>query len=404
MEFTKTTIADLSLPASKTDAIFFDDALPGFGIRLRAGGKRVWIVQYRVNGKQRRESLGDVRRIDLNVARAVAKKKFAEVVLGGDPVAEKAAAKARATVTFGPLADQYLALKKPKIRKNTYIADYRYLTTYWKSLRSSSIEAITRRTVAARLNQIVSEHGATAAARARQSLSAFFSWAIREGMVETNPVIGTNDPSSHIDARDRVLTEAELRAIWSACGEDDFGRIVRLLMLSGARRDEIGGLRWSELDLDRSLLNIPGSRTKNHHALNLTLPAHAVSILRAAPRREGRDYVFGERGSAYSAWSYSTLRLNARIAKQQGAAIAAWRIHDIRRSTATGMAELGIAPHIIESILNHRGGHKAGVAGIYNRATYEVEIKRALAVWADHVSAIVSQAKPTILPLIRHSA
>jgi integrase len=302
------------------------------------------------------------------------------------------------------LADQYLALKKPKVRNNTYIADHRYLTTYWKPFRRSPIESIARRTIAARLNQIVSEHGATAAARARQSLSAFFSWTIREGMVESNPVIGTNDPASHINARDRVLTEAELRAIWSACGENDFGHIIKLLMLTGCRRDEIGGLQWSELDLERGLLSIPGGRTKNHHALNLTLPAKAVAIFRSIGRRDGRDYVFGERGGAYSAWSYSSLTLNARIAAQQGAPLAAWRIHDIRRTAATFMAEIGVAPHIIESILNHRGGHKGGTAGIYNRAEYTTEIKRALAVWADHLLAIVEGKDPTILPLVRQSA
>lgn len=307
-------------------------------------------------------------------------------------------------MTFGPLADQYLGLKEGKVRKNTYVADKRYLTTYWKPLRGSPIEAIARRTIAARLNQIVSEHGATAAARARQSLSAFFSWAVREGMIESNPVIGTNDPASHIDARDRVLTEPELRAIWSACGDNDFSRIIRLLMLTGCRRDEIGGLQWSELDLERGLLSIPGARTKNHHALNLTLPAAAVSILRSIGRREGRDYVFGERGGTYSAWSYSTLNFNARIAARQGKPIAAWRIHDIRRTVATGMAEIGVAPHIVEAILNHRGGHKAGVAGIYNKAKYTLEIKRALAVWADHLMAIVEQKEPTIVALVRQSA
>jgi hypothetical protein len=159
VELTKSTISDLSLPAGKTDAIFFDDDLPGFGIRLRVGGTRAWIVQYRVDGVQRRQSLGDARKADLNTARAAAKKKFAEVVLGGDPAADKAAAKARAAVTLGPLADQYLALKKPKVRKNTYVADKRYLSTYWKPLRASSIEAITRRTIAARNCRRTWRHG-----------------------------------------------------------------------------------------------------------------------------------------------------------------------------------------------------------------------------------------------------
>ncbi len=401
MQFTKETISELSLSPGKSDAIFFDDDLPGFGIRLRSGGTRAWIVQYRIDGRSRRESLGDARKTDLNAARGAAKKKFAEVVLGRDPAAEKAAAKAKAAITFGPLADQYLTLKKSKVRKNTYVADYRYLTTYWKPLRNSAIDSIARRAIATRLNQIVSDHGATAAARARQSLSAFFSWAIREGMVESNPVIGTNDPASHIDARDRVLTEAELRAVWTACAADDFGRIIPLLMLTAGRRDEIGGLQWSELNLERGLLSIPGARTKNHHALNLTLPALAVSILRSAPQREGRDYVFGTRGGAFCAWSYSSLTLNRRIVDQRGAAIAGWRIHDIRRTVATGMAEIGIAPHVIEAILNHRGGHKAGVAGIYNRATYETKIKGALAIWAEHLTGIVGGPDSKVTPLRR---
>src|SRR5206468_1004171 len=134
------------------------------------------------------------------------------------------------------------------------------------------------------------------------------------------------------------------------------------------------GLRWSELDLGRALMTIPGSRTKNHHALQLTLPAQAVAILEAAPRRAARDFVFGGRGGAFSAWSYSTIALNNRIAEMQGGPLAPWRIHDIRRTVATGMAEIGVQPHIIEAVLNHRGGHKAGVAGVYNRATYGPEI------------------------------
>src|SRR6478609_3821343 len=108
MEFSKATIAALSIPAGKTDLIQFDDELPGFGIRLRTGGKRVWIIQYRIDGRQRRVTIGDARKVDLKAARAEAQKRFAQIILGGDPQAEKAAAKAKAAVTMGPLADQYL--------------------------------------------------------------------------------------------------------------------------------------------------------------------------------------------------------------------------------------------------------------------------------------------------------
>lgn len=401
MEFTKDSIAALALPADKSDLIQFDDDLPGFGIRLRAGGKRVWIVQYRAQGRQRRETLGDVRRIDLKAARTSAKKRFAEVTLGGDPQKDKIDAKARAAVTVGPLTERYLALKKPIVRANTYVADHRYLTNYWKPLHGLSVDRVDRRLVAARLGEIVDEHGVTAAARARQSLSGFFSWLIGEGIAHENPVIGTNNPMAETRSRDRVLTDSELRTIWQACRDDDFGRIVRLLMLTAARRDEIGGLRRSELELERGLLNIPGSRTKNHHALQLTLPPAAISILESVPRREGRDFVFGTSGGAFSAWSYSTLAIGVRIAEMRGGPIAAWRIHDIRRTVATGMAELGVQPHIIEAVINHRSGHKAGVAGIYNRATYEPEIQRALALWADHLLAIVENRESNVTALKR---
>jgi integrase len=401
MEFTKETIAALTLPAGKSDLIQFDDDLPGFGIRLREGGKRVWIVQYRTQGRQRRETLGDVRRVDLKAARASAKKRFAEVTLGGDPQKDKAEAKVRAAVTVGPLTERYLALKKPKFRPNTYVAAHRYLTSYWKPLHSLPVDRIDRRLVAARLAEIVAERGVTAAARARQSLSAFFAWLIGEGITGENPVIGTNNPLAETRSRDRVLTNVELRTIWQACRDDDFGRIIRLLMLTAARRDEMGGLRWSEIELERGLLHIPGSRTKNHHALRLTLPAAATSILGSVPRREGRDFIFGASGGPYSAWSYSTLALGTRIAEMRAGPIAAWRIHDIRRTVATGMAELGVQPHIIEAVINHRSGHKAGVAGIYNRATYELEIKLALVLWADHLLAIVENRESNVTPLKR---
>jgi len=403
MEFTKEAIAALTLPAGKSDHIHFDDELPGFGVRLRTGGKRVWIVQYRAHGRQRRETLGDLRKIDLKAARAAAQKRFHEIALGGDPQGAKAEAKARAAVTMGPLADQYLEVKKPKVRANTYVADHRYLKTYWKPLRALAVNSITRRHVAARLAEIAATHGATAAARARQSLSAFFAWLIREGLAETNPVTGTSDPADHIRSRDRVLSDTEMRAIWLACLDDDFGRIVRLLMLTGARRDEIGGLRWSEVELDNGKLEIPGDRTKNHRSLLLELPGQAIDILRRAPRRADRDLIFGGGAGPFSAWSYSTLTLGARIATMQGGPLTPWRIHDVRRTVATGMAELGVQPHIIEAILNHASGHKRGVAGVYNRATYEKEKRLALEIWAEHLAAVVNNRTLKVVPL-RQSA
>jgi integrase len=399
MKFAKDSVAKLTLPDGKTDAIVFDDDLPGFGIRLRAGGKRVWIVQYRnAAGKTRRLTLGDTRKLDLDKARQKAKIEIARVTLGGDPRAEKAEAKSRSKLTLSLLANRFLEFKRPRLRPNTYNADKRYLTQHWKPLHKVPVHAITRREVAARLTEIVQQHGATSAARARGALSAFFAWAIREGIAEANPVVGTNDPAVGIESRDRVLSPDEIRIIWNCCRDDDFGTIVKLLMLTGARRDEIGGLRWHEIDLDRGMLHIPGDRTKNRRPLVLTLAPLALSILKSVPRREGREFVFGGRGGAFSAWSYSTLALLARISEGEGKALAPWRLHDIRRSVATQMADIGVQPHIVEAVINHVG-HKAGVAGTYNRATYEREIKSALALWADHIRSVVECGERKVMPL-----
>ena len=191
--------------------------------------------------------------------------------------------------------------------------------------------------MAARLQEIIKEHGRTSAARARGDLSALFTWALKEGLCETNPVIATNDPGEGIPPRDRVLSDHELAVVWKACQDDDFGRIVPLLILTGCRR-EIGALKWSEVDLDSDVLTIPGSRTKNHRQHVLTLPAAAIDILQAAPRREGRDYVFGVRGGAFAAWSYAKIALDGRITTAEGKALPRWTLHDLRRSFRPGLA------------------------------------------------------------------
>ncbi len=402
MKLTKDSLAKLPLAAdkSKVDVIYFDDDLKGFGIRFRTGGKATWLIQYRdAAGNTRRNTIGDARKLEEKDARKAAKARLATVTLGGDPQADKVEARARAKLTLGEQADRYLESERSNLRPSTFNAYKRYLTDHWKPLRSRPVHVIARREVAARLGELVKEHGPFAAARAKQTLSAFFAWAIREGITEANPVTGTNDPVAGKGSRDRVLDESEIRTIWNACQDDDFGRIVRLLFFTAARRDEIGGLRRNEMDLDRGVLSIPGERTKNKHALVLTLPALAIELLQSTPQREGREFFFGGRGGAFSAWSYSTLALGKRIAETEGKSLAPWRIHDIRRSVATGMAEIGIQPHIIEAVLNHRGGHKAGVAGIYNRATYEREIKSALALWADHLRSVVQGGERKIVPL-----
>ena len=390
MKFTRDSVAKLAMPEGKGDAIFFDESLPGFGVRLRGDSKR-WMVQYRVGPQQRRESLGDVRKVTLVDARRIARNRFAQVELGTDPGADRAKAKAQdaaAKLTLAIAADRYIAAKKASKkppRPNTERALIWHFGKLWAPLREIPIGEIKRADVAAQLQQIVQQSGAASAARARSDLSALFTWAMKEGLCENNPVIATNNPGAGHQPRDRVLSNDELRLVWRACQDDDFGRITRLLVLTGCRREEIGGLLWSEVEGDA--VTISGQRTKNHRAHVLPLPAVALDLLPAA--RAARPYVFGSRGEGFSAWAYSKMRLDTRIAETVGKPLAHWTMHDLRRSAATGMADLGVEPHIIEAILNHISGHKAGVAGVYNRAPYEKQKRAALAQWADHVMRLV---------------
>jgi len=392
--------AELLLPPGKNDHIEWDDDTPGFGVRLRPT-KRVYVVQYRIGRQQRRESLGDVRKITYDQARKIARQRFAQVELGTDPAAERKQALAQASaakLTLAVVACRYLDAKRTMLRASTYEAAERYLTQYWKPLGNCPIETIRRADVAARLQELTKAHGRTSAARARDNLSALYGWAMREGLCESNPVIATNDPTEGMQPRDRVLRDDEVHTIWNTCQDDDFGRIVRLLLLTGCRREEIGALKWDEVNLDTGLLTIPGARTKNGRTLELALPGIAIEILQSAPRRHGRDYVFGSRGGAFSGWSAAKLRLDAKITITTGKPVAPWRLHDLRRTMRTGLGKLGIAPHIAELAINHA---KGGVEAIYDRHRYQPEIKAALALWANHITAVVDGGVSNITTLRR---
>jgi integrase len=297
--FTKATIDALRLPPGKNDHIYWDPELPGFGLRLR-GEHRRWIVQFRVGQQQRRESF-DPRKVSLEDARRIARQRFAQAHLGQDPAADRVKAKAEAEaakLTLKHVAARYLEARAPVLRPATVRAARWHLDVLWAPLHGRPIAAIKRADITTRLNEIVRDSGRTSAAQARRTLSALFAWSISEGIpaVESNPISGSNDPGAGRQARDRVLTDAELRAVWLAADPDvlnDFGAIVRLLIITGARRQEIGSLSWGELDLATGLMTIPGARVKGGKTLELTLPAPAVDILRAIPRQAGNPHVFG---------------------------------------------------------------------------------------------------------------
>jgi integrase len=403
VKFTKDTVATLAAPPGKSDHIEWDSDLPSFGLRLRRS-HRSWVCQYRVGGQQRRESLGDIRKVGLDAARAIARKRFAQVELGIDPKAMKGKTDADAAamkLTLAVAAERYLEFKKPLLRPSSYAAARSYFAIHWEPLATRPLVSISRADVASRLQEITKEHGRVAASRARANLSALFSWAMKEALCEANPVLITNDPAGRmVKPRARVLDASELKAIWNACDDDDFGTIVKLLILTGQRRNEIAGLRWSEIDFGAGLVRLPSERVKNAHPHNIPMSGAVIGILAARLNARGsaRDLLFGKRDRMFTGWTNAKAKLDRKIA-ETGNAIAPWTLHDIRRSAATIMADIGVAPHTVEAALNHRSGFRRGVAGVYNRSPYERETKIALAQWTEHVLDIVEGRKAKIVPM-----
>jgi integrase len=400
------TVARIKLPDGKADAIFFDDDLTGFGLRLRLTGeveRKSWIAQYRRAGRTRRLKIGSIEKVTPDEARKAARKVLARVELGVDPAEQKATARAKAANTLRSVVDEYLDAKKSTVRASSFRVTELYLRNprYFGPLHSLPITDVGLADVAARLKVIGRESGTVTASRARAALSAMYGWAMREGLCGLqphNPVAITNAPKDSVP-RERVLTDAELVAIWRACGDDDFGRIVRLLALTGCRRQEIGSLRWGEIDYEKGAIALPGERTKNGRAHVLPLPPIALDIIRGTLRRVGRDYLFGERAEkGFTIWAAKKAEFDARL----GAEVGEWRIHDLRRSVATKMADIGVLPHVIEALLNHHSGHRAGVAGVYNRSPYEKDVRATLNIWADHLAEIVG--RPRLRMAVKKSA
>jgi integrase len=377
MHLTDKAVAALTVPTGKSEIIVFDSDLPGFGIRLRAGGSRRFIFQYKHGSISRRLTFKES---DAARARKTAEKIAARVTLGGDPQRDKAAAKSAASDTFGKVLERYLARPRGKRRDTTISELRRHLLVNLAPLHPIHLKDLTRRRVAEELSNITTERGPVQANRSRSNLIGYLNWCVGEGYTDVNVALGTN--RNEEVARDRVLTAAEIKSIWHAA-EGEIGDIVKLLLLTALRRDEIGDLRWSEVDLDRRVINIPASRMKNHRPHCVPLTDAAVAIL--AARRHQRELVFGRSGRGYSGWSSAKLRIDA------VAQIEPWRLHDLRRSAATMMAgDCGVLPHVVEVALGHVSGFRRGPAGVYNRADYSSEHRAALESLERHILTVVS--------------
>jgi len=399
MKLTPATIKTLAPPAGATDKTFFDDTVRGFGVRVRSGGGRKFVVQYdAAGGKTRRMTIGAVGALDLSVARNTAKDILARVRLGADPASEKQENRTRALETFGgSLLARYLDNARARMRPRSFTEAARHLTVYAKPLHHRPVNAIDRRAVAALLATLTVNSGPAAANSARASLSAYFRWLGGEGLVDANPVAFTNKASQH-GPRTRLLSPDELREIWRQLGDDQYSVVVKLAAYTALRRTEIGNLMWREIDFAAAEIVLPPERTKADRLHRVFLAAAPFAVL-AARQHNGREFVFGRGRAGYSGWSKAKAALDQRIAaarKTAGIAepMPGWTLHDLRRFASTTLHDkLGVPPWIVENILGHVG-HKSGVPGVYNVAAYGRETRRAMEKWAAFIDEIVTGKRP----------
>ena len=409
MKPTQMQVNKLTCPTGQSDLIHWDDEVHGLGFRIRASGNRTWVFQYKINGNTKRLTLGDYPAVPAAEARQSAAQLKSRVRDGRDPQLEKQQRLALAAETFAASIEPYLAHKQPAMRRTSHDR-LRHDLALAKSLHPRSLVSIDRRAVATLIEQIAAKNGPVAAGSVWNTLSNFFSWAIAKGMLDTNPVAGTPKPPPR-PPRDRVLRDDEIKAVWTHLGSSEHDDVVRLLLLTGQRRSEIGGLCWSELNLDRAVLTLQGSRVKNWREHHVPLSEPVLDILKRQQhrvKRDGteRDCLFGRDDVAHNVhdqqgfrgWGAPLDKLRARIAAD-GIAMDHWTLHDIRRSVATGLGNLGVEPHVISGILNHSLDIPRVTRTTYLHTKYEPQKRQALNLWAEHVMSLVGGRDAKIVPL-----
>lgn len=402
----------------------FDTLLPGFGLRITDKGSRTFFCMFRVKGKQRRMTLGSYPGTKLEEAREEARTAMKRAEIGEDAAAEKIAARKPqepTADTFEALVNDYFKRDASK-RNKAWIETKRLILVNCADWLPRPVEEITRRDVRDLVDGIVDRGSPVMANRLLSYVRRVFAWAVEREALEVNPCRGVKKPTEE-SARDRVLTDNEAVEVWRASHSlgYPFGPLYRLALLTAQRRGEIASARWRDIDLNRKLWTMPREMTKGDRAHEVPLSDAVVKELEALPRFKASDLVFPSRTAsqaagkdgkhdaedrAVSGWSRSKRNLDKRVMEaRKAAAVKAgadpegvhdlphWTIHDLRRTAASGMARLGIAPHVVEKILNHSEGHISGVAAIYNRFAYDDEKRHALNAWAAHVERLLTGAE-----------
>jgi integrase len=407
MNLTDDAIKKLALPADAPDGkIFFDDKISGLGVRCYSSGRKTWLYQFRLAGRSFKYEIGSTEKVLASKARTEAKIAAGHVAKGENPIDLRRQAEAKHKDQFGDLVTEYLDEKlnpikpgKKPMRPRSYAEVKRHLEDHCKPFKYRAIKGLTQDDVASLYKKISRSAGPGAASHTWSTLRAFMHWCMGRGVLEKNVAAlydggGTNEP------RNRTLTDSELAIVWKACNTDQFGDIVKLAILTGARRDEVGHMHVDELNLGNKNWLLPEARSKNRREFLFTLSDNAVDILKkAVETREAHVFGYGtERG--FSGWSKAKKALDKRIT-EAGHKLKPWQIHDLRRSFSNGLQRLKIKPHVIEACLNHM---PPKLERTYQTHLYEDEKRAALKRWAVHLDAVLAgKTASNVIPMEKAS-
>jgi integrase len=378
-----------AIPTPKSDVVYWDAGCPGFGVKVTPKGRKVFIVLYRTAGagsKLCKYTIGPYGRVTLHQARVAAQKVFAAKLEGRDPAAEKREAKRRVVADrVEDLLEMFIVQRLSQNRSGGEIS--RLLRReVGKPWAGRSIHEINKRDVVEVVTAIEQRGAPIAANKALKATKTFLRWCVGRAVLDQSPAEGVPLPSKEV-ARDRVLDDNELAHVILAARKigGPYGAIVELLALTGQRREEVARLQREELDLARRVWTLPKTRTKNAKVHVVHLSEQSMAVLKRA--EQTGLYVFSLLGTKpFPGFSRAKRRLD------QLSGVTGWRLHDLRRTCVSGMARLGIAPHVADKILNHQSGTISGVAAVYQRHEFLSERQEALERWGTHVAHIVAEA------------
>jgi integrase len=383
LHLTKSAIDELAPGSSET--VYWDDSLAGFGLKVTPQGRKVFVVLYRTKdgfSHLRKYTIGTYGQTTLAIARIAAQRVLADRNEGKDPARVKR--DLRQKVVTDTLED---VIKEYRLRKvNTLRSAYetnrvidRELLSRWKD---KSIHEISRRDILSALDEIMARGSPASANYTHRVLRALFNWAIGRGIVDKSPCIGLSRPAP-VNARSRVLSDDELREVIFAARKTNrpFGAIVELLALLGQRRSEVAEMTWQEVDTDKKIWTIPVVRTKNSKSHFVHLAPRALEIIQAQPKVS--ELVFPTpSGKPFMEYSKAKSQLD------KDSVVSDWVLHDLRRTVVSGMASLGIAPHVADKVLNHQSGTISGVAAVYQRHEFLQERQAAMELWDNHIFSL----------------